>query len=167
MTSCLKHAQVAFVGLAIALIILAGCAAPGRRLESPRITLADIQLQELTLFETVFQIELRILNTNDASFEIKGVDCKLKLNGKKFATGVSDTHVTIPPFSTVRIPMVLYSSVVDIVKGLKGFQDTEDMEYEVSGRLHVSGGFLVPSVLPFKSEGKISLKEMSGAKEKT
>jgi hypothetical protein len=37
--------------------------------------------------------------------------------------------------------MVLYSSVVDIVKGLHSFQDRENLEYEISGRLHISADF--------------------------
>jgi hypothetical protein len=82
MTSYLKSARGTFALLALTLIIPAGCAAPGMRLESPQITIVDIHVQELTLFETVFQIELRIINSNDASFEIKGVDCKLKINAK-------------------------------------------------------------------------------------
>lgn len=167
MTSYLKSARGTFALLALTLIIPAGCAAPGMRMESPQITIVDIHVQELTLFETVFQIELRIINSNDASFEIKGVDCKLKINGKKFAAGVSDTNLKISPFSTVIIPMVLYSSVVDIVKGLHSFQDRENLEYEISGRLHISGGFLIPSILPFTSEGRISLDGIRAPKEKT
>jgi len=37
-------------GLTIALLILSGCAGFGKRLEPPRISLVNIQVQQVTLF---------------------------------------------------------------------------------------------------------------------
>jgi len=106
------------VVLTIALLVLNGCAGFGKRWEPPRVSLVQIQVQKLTLFEATFQIELRVYNTNDAPLTVKGTDCHLKLQGKDFATGVSNEKTTIPAFETGVIPMMVYSSVLEFVKGL-------------------------------------------------
>jgi hypothetical protein len=65
----------------------------------------------------VLQIELRVFNTNEIPIKIKGLDCDLELNGKRFATGVSSVDREIPAFGTEIVPVTLYSSVLDIFRG--------------------------------------------------
>jgi LEA14-like dessication related protein len=145
------------LALYIAIFVLA-CAGPGKRLESPRISLAHLEVQEAQVFETVFQIALRVFNTNDVPLEVKGIDCSLELNGKDFAHGVSDVNVLIPAHGTERIPMTVYSSLVDMARGLLRAQSEEKLKYKIKGRLRLEGGFMVPSTIPFSTEGEISLK---------
>jgi LEA14-like dessication related protein len=135
-----------------------GCASPGKRLESPKISLAHIEIVEAQLFETVLRIDLRVFNTNAVALDVKGIDCSLELNGKDFARGVSDAQVHIPANGTEKIPMTVYSSLVDMARGFLKAQDEEKLTYKMKGRLRVEGGFMVPSVIPFTSEGEISLK---------
>jgi len=60
------------IGLAIILPVLSGCAGFGKRLEPPRISLVHIQVRKVTLLETIFQIDLRVYNTNDVPLTIRG-----------------------------------------------------------------------------------------------
>jgi LEA14-like dessication related protein len=145
----------------LALLLVAnmfGCASPGKRLESPRIALAHIEVQETRIFETVLKIDLRVFNTNEVPLEVKGLDCELEFNGKRFAQGVSDVAIKVPAQGTAVIPMTLYSSLVDMARGLLKAQAEEKLQYKIKGRLRLKGGFMVPSVIPFTSDGEISLK---------
>jgi LEA14-like dessication related protein len=141
---------------------LAGCAGLGKRLESPRVSLVHLEVAEAKLFETVFHIELRVLNTNSIPLAVKGVDCKLVVNGEDFAQGVSDAQVEIPAYGTAKIPMVVYSALMDMVKGVLGAQAQENLKYRISGRLRLEGGALVPSVIPFSTDGELALGEPGG-----
>ena len=114
----------------------------------------------MTLFETVFKIELRVYNTNDVPLTVRGTDCQLKLQGKDFATGVSNERTTVPAFETGVIPMMVYSSVLDVVKGLLALPGDENLEYTLTGRVHLEGGALMPASLAFSSQGKVSLKDL-------
>ena len=140
---------------------LAGCAGVGKTLEPPRVTLANIQVEEVKAFETVFQIELRVFNTNDIAIEIKGIDCELELNDRKFASGVSKVGKEIPSYGTDTVPITLYSSVLDMVRGVLNLPGKEKLKYKVSGRVRLGGGPLVPSVVPFESEGEFSLEGLN------
>jgi LEA14-like dessication related protein len=150
-----------FLGLALSALSLTGCAGFGKTLEPPRVSLADIQLEEVKAFETIFQIELRLFNTNDIPIEIKGIDCELELNGRKFGSGVSRVEKEIPSYGTDTVPITLYSSVLDMVRGVLNLPGKEKLQYKVSGHVRLSGGPFIPSAIPFKSEGEFALEAIS------
>jgi LEA14-like dessication related protein len=147
-----------FSGLIYVLLILSGCAGLGRRLETPRITLSNFSVQEIKAFESVFKIEMRVFNTNDVPLEIKGLNCDLELNGKRLATGVTNVKVDIPSYETGIVPMTLYSSVLDVMRVLRGLTKTEKLQYKLTGRLRLGKG-AIPSTIPFTSTGELPLQE--------
>ena len=153
----LRQTITLFSGLMVILLILSGCAGWGKRLESPRITLSNFNVQEIKIFESVFTIEMRVFNTNDTPMEIKGLNCDLELNGKRLATGVANVNTNIPSYETALIPMTLYSSVLDVVTVLRGLVKTEKIEYKLTGRLRLGKGTM-PSTIPFKSIGELPLQ---------
>jgi len=140
------------------LFLLTGCAGLGKTLEPPRINLSNVRFQESKALETVLQIELRVFNTNDVPIKVKGLDCDLELNGKSFAKGVSSVDQEIPAFGTATVPVTLYSSVVDIFRGIMGLHKKEKLKFGVSGRLRLEGGFLMPTVIPFNVEEELDLE---------
>ena len=150
--------------LLLAAGVIAGCAGLGKPLETPRISLSDIQMQKSKGLETVFLVNLRVANPNDVQLDIKGLDCDLEINGKPFAYGISNTPVTVPAFGSETIPVTVYSSVLDIVKGLFGLQQREDLSYQVKGKVRMAGGGLMPSSLPFDSKGTLSIKDLASGK---
>lgn len=152
------------IGVLIPLFSLVGCAGLGKSLEPPRINLSNVQFQESKGLETVLQIELRVFNTNDVPIKVRGLDCDLELNGRSFAKGVSSVDKEIPAFGTTTVPVTLYSSVVDLFRGMVGLQKKEKLKFGVSGRLHLEGGYLLPSVIPFKAEEELALEGLDKRK---
>jgi LEA14-like dessication related protein len=148
----------------VALILigwLSGCAGLGRPLESPRISLANIQILETSGMESAFLVQLRVQNPNEVNLDIRAVECELEINGKPFAYGLSSTSVMIPAFGSDTVPVKVYTSVIDIFRGLLNLQGREDLSYQVKGKVRMSGGGLMPSTLPFDSQGTISVKDFS------
>jgi LEA14-like dessication related protein len=156
----LRHIEFAAAAM-LTILTLAGCAGLGKPLETPRISLSNIQVQESKGLETAFLVQLRVTNPNDVDLDIKGVDCDLAINGKPFAYGISNTQVKVPAFGSETIPVTVYSSVLDIVKGLFGLQQREDLSYQVKGKVRMAGGGLMPSTLPFDSQGTVSIKDLA------
>jgi LEA14-like dessication related protein len=155
---CVAPSPVLRIAVLILLLVPAGCAGLGKSLEPPRINLSNVQFQESKSLETVLKIELRVFNANDVPIKVKGLDCDLELNGKSFAKGVSSVDTEIPAFGTAILPVTLYSSVVDLFRGIMGLQKKEKLKFGVSGRLHLEGGFLMPSTYPFKAEEELTLE---------
>jgi len=145
--------------------LAAGCAGWGKPIQTPRVSLSDIQVQESKGFETAFLVHLRVTNPNDVDLDVKGVECDLEINGKPFAYGISNTQVTVPAYGSQTIPVTIYSSVLDVVRGLFGLQQREDLSYQLKGKVRVTGGMLMPSTLPFDSQGKVSLKDLTSGRK--
>jgi len=125
-------------------------------LEPPKINITNIQLKEVKALESILQIELRVFNTNDIPITIKGIECELDINDKRFALGVSNDETIIPSFGTEKIPILVYSSVLDIFRGVIGLQDKEKLKYKIKGKVRLDAGSLAPSTVPFMSEGELS-----------
>lgn len=163
MQSLILNRIIIPVGLLIFLI--SGCAGMGQRLEPPRVKLATIRVQEFNVLETVFEVQLRVFNTNETALMVRGLECELEINGQPFAIGVSDADVEIPSYGTQLLPLNVYASVFDIIKSLQGLQKhQEQLTYQIKGKVRLGAGAL-PSVLPFNSEGNISLPDLPHLKK--
>ncbi len=57
-------------------VFLTGCAGVGKQLDPPRISLANIRVQGVSGLETVFQIQMRVFNTNDIDLKVKGIEAE-------------------------------------------------------------------------------------------
>jgi len=142
----------------VAYLMLSGCAGVGKQLDPPRISLANIQVKEVTGLETAFQIQLRVFNANDVNLNVKGIKAELEINGQNFATGVSNTPVDIPSYGTELVTITVYSSVIKMFRSVYGLKDSEELKYRLNGKLRVAGNNMLPTTLPFESEGQVTLK---------
>jgi LEA14-like dessication related protein len=146
------------------LITIAGCAGVGQRMEPPQVKLANLRVEEFSVLETVFEIHLRVFNTNDTALRIKGLQCQLDINGQPFAMGISDVDVEIPSYGTQLLPLRAYASLFDIIKSAQGMQNQDQLKYHIKGKVRLGAGAF-PSVLDFDSEGNISLPEIPALKK--
>ena len=144
----------------LTVVVIFGCAAPGKRLEAPRVSLTQVKVEHATVFETVMAVTLRLFNTNEKSLTLKGADVSLEVNGRNVAHGISQVEVTLPPYDTTLIPMTLYSSMFDLFQGILRTKDREPLKYRIHGNVRIEGGFLLPSSLPFSQEGELSLDQI-------
>ncbi len=150
--------------LGFCMLIVSACSIPGQRVEPPQITLSAIKIQDINLFEAVLHIEVRVVNPQDASYEIKGIDCVLDLDQVKLASGVSNTPTRVPSLQSAVIPLTIYSSVEDMAKCLKELKGKDKINYNIKGNLHLAGGFLKPSLIAFNTDGQISLQGLKDLK---
>jgi LEA14-like dessication related protein len=144
---------------ALGCFAIVGCAGLGKKLEVPKITLVNLQVEKTTLFETTLKVAIRIINTNDIAFTLKGIDCELLLFEKRFATGVSNVVAEIPAYGSAIVPVYVYSSIVDMMKSIVNLKDSDRFKYEINGRIRIGGDALLPQVLPFTSEGELSIED--------
>ena len=137
--------------------MLFGCASLGKHLQPPHISIANIKVKEIKPLESTFQLDLRIMNTNDVALVIKGIECKLELNDRKFATGVSRVNKSIPAYDTDVVPIIVYTSLFEMVNSFIKLQENESLTYKIKGSVRL-GGSAIPSLFPFTSEGKVTIQ---------
>jgi len=143
------------IGAALALSACAGM--PGR--EPLQVGVADIGSLPSEGLEARMLVKLRVQNPNDAPVEYSGVYVKLDVQGKTFATGVSDERGTIPRFgeSVIGVPVTV-SMLRVAVNALQmlGGNPVDKIHYKLEGKLD---GPMFGS-LRFQREGELSLSNV-------
>ena len=144
------------LGLLTAFAGFAGCSGLFQTLERPRVNIANITAQDVKLFEQVFDLELRVQNPNDLSLEINGLAFELEVNGKRFATGVSNQNVTVNRFSSAVIHVEAITTLWVFLRQIAEYQQTRTphVTYRLTGSIY-SGS---PSIkLPFDDSGEFNV----------
>lgn len=121
--------------------------------EKPKVALADIVLEDLGLFEQRFQLALRVSNPNDTDLTIDGLDFKLELNGKAFASGESREPVILPRKGDVLVKLKVKTHLAGILDQIKLLQTGEKpLSYRMFGRLNTPW---VPGGIAFERKGEL------------
>jgi LEA14-like dessication related protein len=146
----------------LTLLILSGCAGLQTQEERIRVTIADIRPLESSLMEQRYLLKIRLQNRAKEALKIDGMSFDLDLNGKRFASGVSNQETTVQGFSETTLEVKLNSTVFGLLKQFNALQDRQggSFDYQISGNLSTPGSMLS---LPFSEKGEINLLSGSAA----
>ncbi len=151
--------KLLLVGVLLCVAFMTGCSGMLRKPEPPSVTLSDIQLQDMTLFEQRYQLQLRVQNPNDFDLPIEGLKCTLYINEREFATGVGASEVTVPRFGEALVAVNVVSNLQSVLEQFRSVGDlaAKPVGYRLIGKLSVGG---YPSALPFEYEGNLDLGKL-------
>ena len=137
-----------------------GCTSMGS-IEPLDVTLANLEVTEVTVFETTLVAKLRITNPNPEAFTIEGASFKLYLEDKKFGTGTSNESFTVDRLDSHVVDVVFHMNNVSALLRLKDILENEDndVSYDVRGGLYTQGAFGTKK-LKVEKTGRIDLRNM-------
>jgi LEA14-like dessication related protein len=148
--------------LIVTMLALNGCA--GMFGHDPlRVNVAGIEPATGQGMEMRFTLTLRVQNPNDSAIDYNGVSVELDMNGKAFASGVSDQAGTVPRFgeALIRVPLTVPAfAAVRQAFAFAGSAQSGQLPYVLRGRL--AGG--ITGGTRFVDQGTLSLPtgDMSG-----
>lgn len=137
-------------------ILLSGCAGLGSKPEQFKVKIASMQMLQSTLMEQRYQIGLRIMNRSKDRFNINGMSFDIELNGKDFASGVSNEQFKLEPLSETIVKVTVSSTIFGLIRQVNGLNQlkSKPFKYELSGRIYSDSGL---SGIPFKEKGEVNL----------
>jgi LEA14-like dessication related protein len=146
------------------LALLGGCAGVYGLRDEPRISIADIRVVDAKPMETVFLVQLRILNPNDIPLDLHGIQCDLEIDGRNFASGIAASDQVVPAHGTATVPVHLYASVFDMISSVVDLIRATDpsrakdkaFSYTLRGTVGI-GIQRSRKQIPFTSSGELSL----------
>ena len=146
------------------LLVLSGCASIAPQPDQFKVNISSMRMLESTLMEQRFQVSLRVMNRGREAVSIDGMSFDIELNGKDFASGVSNEKVTIPAFSEGIVSVNVTSTIFGIIRQLHGMQQNKPktFHYQISGSIYPSNSLLS---IPFKEEGEIDLNAAAPPKK--
>ncbi len=152
------------VVLVVALFVLSACSGLMTNSDALRVNLSSLQVMEVRLLEQRFHADVRVQNRTRKPLDVEGFSFDLDLNGKKFASGVSNQHVTIKELSDAVLSVNLTSTLFGLIRQMQAFQNREGkpFRYAFSGVLYTKNS---PFGIAFSDEGEIDLKSELAAEQ--
>lgn len=136
---------------------LGSCASLVQR-EPVRINVVGLEALPGEGMEMRFKVKLRVQNPNETPIDFDGLALELELNGKPFATGVSDRTGSVARFGEALVEIPVSVSAIAVVRQALGVIDgdtTAEVPYTLRGRL--AGGLLGGT--RFSDSGMLKLPE--------
>jgi LEA14-like dessication related protein len=146
------------MAMAMAMIITAflGCSSM-TSVDPLDVTLANLKLTEVTVFETTLVAQLRITNPNPEPFSIDGASFKLILEDKKVGTGTTSETFTVARLDSTVVDVIFHINNASALLRLRDILDDDDVSYGVRGSLFTKGAFGTKK-LQVEKTGHIDLK---------
>lgn len=147
------------LGVLLLSLILAGCASLVQR-EPVRINVVGLEPIPGEGMEMRFKVKLRVQNPNETAIDFNGLALDLDLNGRPFASGVSDAAGSVARFGETLIEIPVSVSAIAVVRQALGViegadKDKAEVPYALRGRL--AGGLL--GGMRFSDSGTLKLPD--------
>ena len=144
-------------------LLAGGCASLQGR-EPLQVMLAGVEPLQGQGLEVRMLVKLRVQNPNDQPLDFNGVSVQMDVQGKRFATGVSDAAGSVPRFGETIVDVPVSISMFSIARQALDVMTSGSVPgtiaYEMTGTL---AGPALKSA-HFKSKGEFTLPaEISGS----
>ena len=127
----------------VAALVLSACASMPSH-DPLQVTVAGIESLPGEGMELRLLVKLRVQNPNDDPIEYNGVSLNLDVQGRSFASGVSDEAGTVPRFGEAIVTVPVTVSLMRMVRQVAGMLDGKPVDkitYSMSGKLSGPGMF--------------------------
>ena len=139
-----------------------GCASIDDGIDPPHISLVKITPLKADNLESAFQLDLRLVNPNDRTFRLRGITCKLDINGSTIAAGSSNTPAELPQLGTTVLPVTVYTSMTDfmwlmfrMMSQPPGKDNELKLTYAIRGKIFLDEALPGLDRLPFETRGDL------------
>jgi LEA14-like dessication related protein len=141
----------------VALLIFAMGCASSSSFEPLGVTLVDLEVTEVTVFETTLAAQLRITNPNPEAISIDGGSFTLYLDEKKIGRGTTAEAFTVERLDSTITEVVFHINNASALLRVKQTFGRDEVSYGVRGSLFTQGTFGTKN-LKIEKTGRIDLQ---------
>ena len=144
------------VPLLLLAVALSGCALFVPKLQTPRLSIVDVEMLRANLLQQQLRVRVRVENPNDRSLPVKGLSYTVYLGEQEFATGVSDASFVVPALGTADFNMDVNANAAGALFTILSKPRGEEIGYRMQGRVELTHGWL--RSIPFEQSGAFTLR---------
>lgn len=147
------------IRISLVALLLGGCSLFVPKLETPRLSVVNVEVLKTDLWEQRMKVRMRVQNPNDRPIPVKGLTVALEVQGQELAHGVSGAAFNVPALGEAEFDMNMTANMAGaIIKLLGRGSDPlgDQVEYRVRGKISLSEGLL--RSIPFEDHGTFKLK---------
>lgn len=134
--------------------LLVACIGPRGPIESPHVSLVDLRVIDVKLFEQRYGLQLRVQNPNSVPLPIVGMDYAVRLNGIELGRGVARESVSVPAYGEAVIEVPVVGNLWSLWQRLQELQQghlAQGVKIEIAGGVSLA---YRAGELPFKFQGE-------------
>ncbi|HUL47054.1 MAG TPA: LEA type 2 family protein [Steroidobacteraceae bacterium] len=147
----------AFAAAAAVALLGSGCAlAP--KLTTPTLSIVGVRLEGSDLLTQHLKVRVHVINPNDRTLPVKGIDYTLEVDGQPFATGESAASFVVPALGEAEFDMNVTTNMAGMLVRLlaRGSDAAANVPYRLAGKISLSQGWL--QSIPFEQHGTFRLQ---------
>ena len=148
------------VGALASLLLSAGCARFGARLEPPQLSVVGVEIARGDLFEQRFKARMRVQNPNDRSIAVRGVSYTLQIGGEELGRGLSGSSFTVPALGEAEFDMLvtmnLAGTLMRLLERARSDGLPDSLSYRLRGEVKLAEGLV--RTIPFDEKGSVRLR---------
>ena len=137
-------------------LALAGCALLVPKLQTPRLSVVNIEVRQASFLEQQLRVRVRVENPNDRILPIQGLSYTLYIGGQAFASGASDASFVVPSLGTAEFDMDVTANAAGALFTILAKPPGQSIDYQMKGRVELSRGWL--RSIPFEQTGSFVLR---------
>ena len=138
--------------------LLGGCSLFVPKLETPQLSVVNVEMQKADLWEQRMKVRMRVVNPNDRPIPVKGLTVALEVAGQELAHGVSGASFNVPALGEAEFDMNMTANMAGALLKLLGSSNQlrDSVDYRIKGKLSLSQGLF--RSIPFEDRGSVRLK---------
>lgn len=143
------------------LLMLAGCAALGPRLETPNLSIVGVEILKGDLFEQRLRARMRVQNPNDRELAVRGITYTIEVGGEEFGRGISGSSFVVPRMGEAEFDMIVTANMAGTLLRLANRAERDGgtpdaIDYRIFGKVSLDAGLL--RSIPFEERGSFKLR---------
>jgi LEA14-like dessication related protein len=146
------------------LLIPPGCATISQA-ELPEISIVNLRVADMTLFETTAQFTVRITNANPDPLILEGGSVKVYLAGVKVGKGLISDRIELKALSTDTVELPIYISHLALATRLRTILQSKQLPYRIEGVLWGEPSFGMRRKIRTSHEGVFDFEPSKEPKE--
>lgn len=144
--------------LALLTPLLFACSSLVPQLQTPSLSIVNVELLKSDLFEQRIKVRMRVQNPNERTLPIKGLSYVVDVAGKEFAHGVSAASFVVPAMGEAEFDMNVTANMASALFKFLGSKESEgdQVPYRLKGKIALSEGLL--RSIPFEETGTFKFR---------
>ena len=147
--------------LGLAVTGLAGCTAFAPKLETPKLSIVNVELVRGDLFEQRLRARIKVENPNDRELAVKGITYTIEVGGEEFGSGISGSSFTVPRLGEAEFDMNVTANMAGTLLRLatrarEAGRKPDSVDYRIVGKVSLATGLL--RSIPFEERGSLQLR---------
>jgi LEA14-like dessication related protein len=138
--------------------LLLACSAFAPKLESPRLSIVNVETLKSSLWEQRLRVHIRVENPNNRALPVAALSYSIEVAGQELAHGAANDSFTVPALGETEFSTDVSANVAGALLTLlsRGRDVNDAIDYRILGKVSLADGFV--RSIPFEHQGSFKLQ---------